>query len=472
MSRVVARDIDFESIRTEFDLVEDFSSEAIDEARSASDRCADEREDRTDLALVTIDPPGSMDLDQAVHLERTDRGFVVNYAIADVAAVVVPGGALDTETRRRGQTYYLPDGSVPLHPRELSEDSPSLLPDRKRPAVLWRVELDSRAEPVAWSVTRALVRSVARLDYATVQSDADSGRLHPSIAALPEFGKRRMAAAITRGAIELKLPEQDVVKVEAGVDGAASWRIVPAPRTEADDWNAEVSLLTGMCAARMMLDAGVGLLRTLPPAEDSALTALRHTALALGIAWPEGKGAGEVLAGLDPNETTTLALMSEAPTLLRGADYAAFEGTEPEESVHSAIGAPYAHVTAPLRRLSDRFATEICLAVGAGGEVPDWVREALPALPKIMSISDSVSNKVERACIDLTEAVMLSDRVGEVFEATVLRASEKKRAAEVFVPSVMVIAKCSGTPREGEQAKVRLAAADAAERTVAFTFPA
>ena len=213
---------------------------------------------------------------------------------------------------------------------------------------------------------RALVKSVARLDYSTVQRDADAGTLHPSIALLPEFGRLRSVSAVARGAIELKLPEQSVVRDQSEDESSARWRIELEPRTEADDWNAEVSLLTGMCAGRMMIDAGIGLLRTLPPAEESAVRTLRRTAVALGITWPEGQSVGQILAGLDSNEPSTMALMSVAPSLLRGADYAAFDGRLPELTVHAGIGAPYAHVTAPLRRLSDRFSTEVCLAITAG----------------------------------------------------------------------------------------------------------
>ncbi|KIM15891.1 ribonuclease II, partial [Rhodococcus erythropolis] len=255
-------------------------------------------------------------------------------------------------------------------------------------------------------------------------------------------------------------------------ESSARWRIELEPRTEADDWNAEVSLLTGMCAGRMMIDAGIGLLRTLPPAEESAVRTLRRTAVALGITWPEGRSVGQILAGLDSNEPSTMALMSVAPSLLRGADYAAFDGQLPELTVHSGIGAPYAHVTAPLRRLSDRFSTEVCLAITAGTPVPEWVRTALPELPDIMSGSDSLANKVDRACIDLTESTLLDGRVGEVFDAVVMRAKDGKRSAEVFVPSVAVIAKCVGTPDDGERAKVRLTAVDTVKRTVEFTFPA
>nr|EJJ00985.1 RNB domain protein [Rhodococcus sp. JVH1] len=466
MSRFVARGIDFGTVRTEFHLPEGYPPAAVAQARAASDRYASEREDRTDLAFVTIDPPDSMDLDQALHLERTHGGFVLHYAIADVGAVVEPGGVLDVETRKRGQTFYLPDGKVPLHPKELSEGSASLLPDEDRPAVVWRIELDESAEPVSCTVSRATVRSVARLDYAGVQADAEAGRLHPSIASLPEFGRLRTAAAVARGAIELRLPEQEVVP-----DGDG-WRVDLAPRTEADDWNAEVSLLTGMCAAAMMLDAKVGLLRTLPPAGPDAVEALRRTASALGIDWPQSVGVGELLARLDPNSASTLVLMTEAPSLLRGADYAAFDGALPELTTHAAIGAPYAHVTAPLRRLSDRYSTEVCLAVTAGTPVPSWAREALGSMPEIMVGSDSLASKIDRACIDLTEATVLADRVGETFDATVLRSRNGKRTADVFVPSVSVMAKCVGDPAEGEQVKIRLVSADVAKRTVEFGYPA
>lgn len=466
MARMTAHGVDFRSVRAEFALEEEFSTAVLAEAAAAEDAWLGERADRTALPLVTIDPPGSMDLDQALHLERAATGFVLHYAIADVGAVIRPGGALDLAARERGQTVYLPDGSVPLHPRPLSEGSASLLPDTTRPAALWRIELDHDAHPVEASVVRALVRSVARFDYATVQADSRSGTLHPSIAALPEFGRLRAAAALDRGAIELRLPEQRVV---ADGDG---WRVEIEPRTEADDWNAEVSLLTGMCAARMMLDAGVGVLRTMPSAAPSAVESLRRTAGALGVAWTDGAGVGAVLAGLDPNTAASLVMMTEATTLLRGADYVAFDGEIPDAVGHSGIGGPYAHVTAPLRRLSDRFAAEVCLAVSAGVAVPDWVRAALPSLPALMRTSDSRAGRVERACVDLTEATLLAGRVGEVFDATVLRASNGRRGAEVFVPAVSVIAKCTGDPGEGDEVKVRLTQADVVGRSVQFAFPA
>lgn len=84
------------------------------------------------MPFATLDPPGSRDLDQAFHLERAGRGYTVRYAIADVPGFV-SRGAVDVEARRRGQTLYAADGSIPLHPRVLSEDRASLLPEVDRP---------------------------------------------------------------------------------------------------------------------------------------------------------------------------------------------------------------------------------------------------------------------------------------------------------------------------------------------------
>lgn len=162
---------DFGAVRAEFALPAGFPAEVLAEAaRAATVRHGGDggRRDATGIDLVTIDPPGSMDLDQAVGVVARGEGYRVHYAIADLGAVVTPGSALDDEVRRRGQTVYLPDGSVPLHPPTLSEDAASLLPDGPRPAVLWRIDLDAAGEPIGVEVGRAMVRSRARLDRKSV----------------------------------------------------------------------------------------------------------------------------------------------------------------------------------------------------------------------------------------------------------------------------------------------------------------
>lgn len=466
--RIVSAPVDFGAIRSEFGLAPEYPAEAVSEARDAVDAFAGTRVDRTDIEFVTIDPPGALDLDQALHIERTPTGFTLHYAIADLGAVIVPGSALAAEAEMRGQTFYLPDGTVPLHPTVLSEGTASLLPGVDRPAALWTIELDNDAAPLSFSVTRALVRSRERFDYAQVQAAADAATLPPSLLALPEFGRLRIEAGFEQGAISLRLPAQEVVP-----DGDG-WRLQLEPRTDADDWNEQISLLTGMCAARIMVEhKGVGLLRTMPPPPESAIASMRRTAAALGVQWPAEMPVGRMLAGLDANTPAALVLMSEATGLLRGASYtllAELDDPSPEQLTHSAIGGPYAHVTAPLRRLADRFTTEICLAYSAGVEVPQWVVDGLKGAAETMRRTDGVANKVDRACVDLTEATVLAPRVGTEFSAVVLRDANGSRPAEIFVAEPPILARCEGRPPEGQTVAVRLAVADPGTRTIAFAY--
>ncbi|WP_020667939.1 RNB domain-containing ribonuclease [Amycolatopsis nigrescens] len=456
---------DFGPLRAEFELPGAFTAEVLAEAEAAAIdpiESAAARLDATALPLVTIDPPGSKDLDQAMLIERRSAGFRVHYAIADVAAFVRPGGAMDLEARRRGQTLYLPDGNVPLHPPVLSEGAASLLPGEVRPAVLWTVETDNSGELRSVLVRRALVRSTVQFDYETVQADLDAGTAHPSVAALPELGRLRRELAVRRGGVELQLPEQEIT-----ADSDGEWVLARRPRNQVDAWNAEISLLTGMAAANIMIEAKVGVLRTLPAAEAEAVDWLRRSAHALGIDWPEHVSVSELLAGLDPRRPESLALYADTTRLLRGAGYTSFDGELPELTAHAGIGGAYAHVTAPIRRLVDRFATEVCLAVTAGRPVPDWVRAALTALPDEMSASDTLAARVERACLDQVEAWTLAERIGGTFEAVVLRAEENR--AEVIIEDPPVIAKCSGERLpEGARIQVRLTAVDVERRKVAF----
>ncbi|WP_219413399.1 RNB domain-containing ribonuclease [Pseudonocardia nigra] len=463
---------DFDAVRAEFALPAEFPPAVLAEAAAAAaarPEAGPGRVDATDIELVTVDPPGSKDLDQALGVTRRPDGFRVHYAIADLGAVVTPGGAVDREVRERGQTIYLPDGSVPLHPPVLSEDAASLLPDGPRAAVLWTIDLDDAGESVAVDVRRAVVRSRARLDYAGVQADIDAGTVHPALAALPELGPLRRALAVRREAVELELPEQEVVP-----DGAGGWTVQVRRRLDVENWNAEISLLAGMSAARIMLDAGVGLLRTLPTPDPEALAAFRETAGELGFTWPEGASVAELLADLPSDTPAALALRRAATTLLRGAGYAAFDragGVEPPaDPGHGGVGALYAHVTAPLRRLADRFCTELCLAVTAGEEPPSWLREALPTLPDLMAASDALAGKVDRACVDRTEAAVLAGRVGQEFAAVVLRpGGPEGEPGEIYVPDPPVLARCSGPLRAGAVVRVRLAEVDPETGRIEFT---
>lgn len=414
-----ALDAGIAAIRRELELPEGFPPDVEAAARAAAANPRLPALDRTDIPLVTIDPPGAMDLDQALHVERAGDGFVVHYAIADVAAFVRPGDPVDLEANRRGQTLYGANDKIPLHPKVLSEDGASLLPGVDRPALLWTITLDRIGEGVDVDVRHAMVRSRERLDYAGVQRTIDAGEAGPMWDVLREVGELRIRREQRRGGISLPLPDQEV-----RVDGER-WRLEFRAREPVEDWNEQISLLTGMAAAHLMTMHGVGLLRTLPDPDPRALERLRRTARALDIDWPADRNYPDFIRSLDPRDPRHVAMLVASTTVLRGAGYAAFDGPLPEHPMHSALASTYTHCTAPLRRLVDRYTGELCVALCAGKPAPDWVLQALPGLPATMAASDRRAGHYERAVIDLAESLVLSPRVGERFSASIVEVDRR-----------------------------------------------
>lgn len=464
----------FDAIRAEFAVRTAFPPEALADAQRAAREvhgAGPRRVDRTDLPLVTLDPPASMDLDQAMAIERRAGGYRVWYAISDVSAFVRPGSALDIETRARVETFYMPDGRVPLLPPVLSEDAASLLPGQDRPAVVWCVDLDSAGDVTSVEVGRAVVRSRARLDYPAMQRALDAGTAPEVMNLLREVGGLLRDREAVRGGVVLNAPEQQVV---ADPDG---WRLEYRAPLPIEDWNAQISLLAGFAAADMMLYGQVGVLRVLPEPEYATVNRLRRAARALKIRWPDGEPYPTLIRRMDPAKPRHAAFLTEATSLLRGACYEVFNGSVPDRPVHAALATQYAHVTAPLRRLVDRFATEICVALCDGDPVPDWVGEALPALPHLMEVGDRRAKAVERACVDLVEAVLLRDRIGEVFEGVVLDLNDrvdwdhngKPDAGVVMLREPAVIGRLDGHDLpQGAELRVQLVSADPAARRVLF----
>jgi exoribonuclease R len=452
----------WEGLRRELGVRDAFPPDALAEAAAAvaAPRLPDL--DRTDLPLVTVDPVGSRDLDQALAIERRPGGYRVHYAIADVAAFVAPGRALDAEAHLRGVTLYAPDRNVPLHPEVLSTGAASLLPGELRPALLWTLDLGAAGELVGTDVRRARVRSRRQLAYPEVEAALEAGTADAGLLLLREVGALRQTLAATRGAVHLPTPEQEV---ESGPDGRP--RLSFRAPLASEGWNAEISLLTGEAAAALMLAGRVGLLRTLPPPDPSEVASVRRSALALGLAWPEGAPYAAVISALDPNVAEAAALLTFAGRLLRGAAYTAFDGEVPEQRLHSAVAAPYAHATAPLRRLADRYVGEICVALAAGADVPAWARAALPVLPGEMAAAEQRAHALERAVVDLAEAVVLAARVGEVFDAVVVESGERHGVVQLRDPAVRARCEAPGLPL-GHALRVRLAEVDVATRRVVF----
>ena len=443
------------AIRAELGLPDTFSAGVEQAALTAVRRpIGPEHVDRTDVEFVTLDPPESTDLDQAFTIERgSGDDLLLRYAIADVGWFVRPGDPVDAEAWRRGVTVYLPDGKVPLYPAVLSEQAASLLPGGPRPAVVFMVRVGAGGEASLDGVERAVVRSRAKLAYETV-----------TLGELPdgfdELARRMKLAEDRRGAGRVEFPEQEVEP--AGDDG---YRLVLRPRLWSEESNAAMSLATNMAVADALHSAATGLYRVMEAPSERSVRALRLTAEAVGLEWPAAQSLEVFERSLTTSDPRAAAFLLAVRRAGGAASYEPYRaGAEPW---HAAMAARYAHATAPLRRLADRYVVEAALAVASGTSPTDEVEEAFTRLPAAMADGERLANRAERMALDLVEALVLHGREGEQFEAVVV--DEAGEGVQIQLRDLAVLARVAARRvNPGDDLTVRLVEADPTRRLVRF----
>ncbi len=492
---------DFQQIRDALEIPREFAPEVLAEAEQAALRtpATSQFSDLQNIPFVTIDPPTSRDLDQAYFAARRGNGYVVKYAIANVGFFVARGSALEKSAWERGTTIYSPDLKTPLYPPVLSENAASLLPDVTRPAIVFDLHLDARGELESLAIEPAIIRNRAKLAYPDVGEHLDaernvsgSGKLSgnewsEALSLLEEIGRKRQQLEIERGAISLRIPAQQVERWSTALYG---YRLAFEQSSEVEDWNAQISLMTGMAAASLMIEHEVGLLRSLDPPRSDRLIMLQLTAKAIGVVWPEEWSYADFVRSLDPKVPLHAVMLQQAAKINGGARYMAFAGDLPRHSLHAAIAAMYSHVTAPLRRLADRYVLDLLVDLCAGKSIDAAHIEMLHALPQVMNDAERKSRQLESAIVDFAEVRLLEDRIGERFHAIVtgLRAEgaivqitdppiRTLLLAAILAPAAPPVLAADGatltigpqTIKLGESLLLQLTGASLVNRTLAFT---
>jgi len=442
------------AIRTQFQLPGAFPAEVEAAAAAAANQGLVDHVDRSDIPFVTLDPTSSTDLDQAFAIERSGNDVILRYAIADIGWFVVDDGPLDVEAWRRGETIYMPDERIGLYPSVLSEGAASLLPNAPKPAIIFVVRVAEDGGSSLEAAERAIVRSRAKLGYETVRpEDLPDG--------FTELSRRIQAAEQSRGASRVDPPQQQVI--EAG-DGSFSLEFRPV--NPAEEANAALSLAANLAIADILYRHQTGLFRVMPEPDDWAIRRLRHSATALGVEWPKQMSLEDRQRSLDPNDPKQAAFMLAIRRAGSHASYAAFrQGQRPW---HSAMRATYAHATAPLRRLADRYVTEATLALASGRGVPDRVSQAFERLPDVMNLADSKAAQVDAAVLELAESVVLAGHIGETFRGTVTDIDERGARIQIADPAVITRVAVNGLTI-GESVDLKLEEADPALRLTRFS---
>ena len=311
-------------------------------------------------------------------------------------------------------------------------------------------------------VVRALVRSLEQLSYVQAQAEIDGDSPRETLALLAEVGPWREQRERDRGGVSLQIPEQEIVPDEPWPDGRppGSSRSGVCCRSRAGTrrsrcspgWRRRTSCSTARSASCAPCRRPI----------TGSLRRLRQTAKALGIAWPAELDYPEFVRSLDPYKPDEAAMLNACTTLFRGAGYQAFSGGVPLAAEHAALAIDYAHVTAPLRRLVDRYAGEICVALCADQPVPDWVLRHAGRLARGDGEGRAAGQEVRAGDHRPGGGVPAPvDRVGETFTGTVVEVEPDHRRGTVVIDEPAVEAKVSGDDLPlGHEVRVRLASAD------------
>jgi VacB/RNase II family 3'-5' exoribonuclease len=440
-------------IRTQFSVPAGFPAPVLADAELAAGRPIANHEDWTSRAFATLDPAASTDLDQAFSVERAGADLILHYAIADVAWFVMPQSPLDTEAWVRGTTIYMPDEKASLYPPSLSEGAASLLPNVERPAVVFTVRIDPAGKSSLDGAARAIIRSSAKLAYETVPAAELGGDF-------AELSRRIEQAEDARGAARVDSPEQ-----ELAIDGAGHFSLKFRPQSPAETQNAALSLAANLAIADTLLAHQTGLFRIMPEPDDRSVHRLRHSAKALGLVWPKDEPLKQFENSLDSANPRHAAFQAAVRRAGPKASYAPYQpGVVPW---HSAMAATYAHATAPLRRLADRYVIEATLQIVGGQAVSEELSSIFQQLPATMGKAEEKAGQVDRAVLGLAEAVMLEGSEGSRFNAVVTDIDE--RGARIQLSDPAVVSRVDGDGlMPGDAVTVELASVDIVHRQTQF----
>jgi ribonuclease R len=407
----------------------EFPPEALREAQAAGPALKG-REDWRDLPLVTIDPPDARDHDDAVHARPDEDpgnpgGFVVTVAIADVAAYVRPGSAMDREALERGNSVYFPDRVVPMLPERISNDLGSLRPNEDRPALAVRMTIAADGRKIRHSLHRVTMRSAAKLSYDQAQAAIDGkpdevtrplldAVLRPLWRAYEALDRARRR----REPLFLDLPER---KIELGPDGTVARIFVPE-RLEAHRLIEEFMIQANVAAAETLERAEADLIyRVHDEPSLEKMRAFGEVLASIGLKLPK-QGAlrpalfNRILASVEGSDhqlfINEVVLRSQSQ-----AEYAA------ENYGHFGLNLRrYAHFTSPIRRYADLVVHRAlirALKLGEDGLASDTTAADLVEVSARVSAAERRAMAAERETVDRLVAHHLSSRIGAAFDGQI-----------------------------------------------------
>ena len=410
-------------------IPDDFPDDVMAQADAAKPVGLKGREDLRDLPLITIDPSDARDHDDACYAHadedpKNEGGHVVWVAIADVAAYVTPGSALDREARKRGNSTYFPDRVVPMLPDRLSGDLCSLHEGVPRACIAVRMVLDAAGNKIGHSFHRGLMRSPASLHYEEVQDAIDGAPndrtgplLDPVLKPIYAAYAALKAARAERQPLDLDLPER---RIELDRDGTVK-SVNFKDRLDAHRLIEEFMVLANVAAAETLLSKKTPLLYRIHEEPSPAkLDALRETAQAAGYTLAKGqvlhtRHLNKLLndaAGTDDAELINLSTLRSMTQAYYGPAHIGHFGL----ALRS-----YAHFTSPIRRYADLIVHRALITAHGWGSdgLSQHDIEDIEQTGAHISDTERRSMMAERDTTDRYLASYLSERVGNEFSGRI-----------------------------------------------------
>ena len=410
-------------------IPDDFPDDVMAQADAAKPVGLKRREDLRDLPLITIDPSDARDHDDACYAHadedpKNEGGHVVWVAIADVAAYVTPGSALDREARKRGNSTYFPDRVVPMLPDRLSGDLCSLHEGVPRACIAVRMVLDAAGNKIGHSFHRGLMRSPASLHYEEVQdaidgtpNDRTGPLLEPVLKPIYAAYAALKAARAERQPLDLDLPER---RIELDKDGTVK-SVNFKDRLDAHRLIEEFMVLANVAAAETLLSKKTPLLYRIHEEPSPAkLDALRETAQAAGYTLAKGqvlhtRHLNKLLndaAGTDDAELINLSTLRSMTQAYYGPAHIGHFGL----ALRS-----YAHFTSPIRRYADLIVHRALITAHGWGNdgLSQLDIEDIEQTGAHISDTERRSMMAERDTTDRYLASYLSERVGNEFSGRI-----------------------------------------------------
>lgn len=392
----------------------------------------DKREDLRHLPIVAIDPVDARDFDDAVWAASDDDstnpgGYKAIVAIADVSYYVRPGGALDREARKRGNSVYFPDLVVPMLPHALSSDKCSLRAGEDRAALACHMVFDAKGKMKSHRFSRAIIRVAANIPYEEAQAAIDGTRSHDltETALEPLWACWRVLekARDKRGPLELDLPERRVVLDEDGRIMSVAVR----ERLDAHRLIEDYMIAANVAAAKALEGRKAPVMyRVHEPPGREKLVALKAYLATYDISLALGQVVtpalfNRLIERLDGHEARPVIMEQ----ILRSQTQA-YYGPQNAGHFGLALGS-YAHFTSPIRRYADLLVHRAL--VGAFDlEMPapktsaisprtDLGQEDYAHMAKVgelISRYERRAMEAERETVDRYVAAYLAEHVGQV----------------------------------------------------------